>query len=316
MADQEVAHHAAGARDDVQGAGRKGLLDDLREAEGGQRRAAGGLEDAGVAGGQGRGQLPGGHVHRVVPGCDRGDHAHRVPPDHRRPAFHVLGHREPLGHAAGACEEAEQVAGHAHLVDGGPDRLAGLQGLETADLVGVRVEQVRDLEEREAAGLRGGMAPALERLGGGVHRAVHILLARGRDVRNGLVDGGVLDGLRLTGRGVDPLAADELLVRLHVVTHLPAVSWSRHLDCWRGRRSPRRRAAAAGADCAATRRGHATSNTATCDGRMHLGPRLGTNGPPDDQWPPRAYASCASSATAFAIASYGIGGQGAPRLRR
>src|ERR687898_346421 len=49
---------------------------------------------------------------------------------------------------------------------------------------GLPVEDVRDLEQRQAAGLRRREAPGLERGFCRVHRAVHVRLARGRDVRD------------------------------------------------------------------------------------------------------------------------------------
>src|SRR5215203_3618865 len=59
----------AGARDDVDDARREvGLAADVREQEGAERRGRGGLEDDRVAGGEGRGDLPGQHEQREVPG--------------------------------------------------------------------------------------------------------------------------------------------------------------------------------------------------------------------------------------------------------
>ena len=129
-------------------------------------------------------------------------------------ALEVLGDREPLHDPARTREEAEQVGAHGHLVDGGADRLARLAGLEAPELVRVRVEDVGDLEQRQAAGLGRGEAPRLEGVLGRVDGAIDVHLARGRDVGDDGPVGRVLDRQRLAGRGVDPLAADELLVGL------------------------------------------------------------------------------------------------------
>ena len=185
--DEHVAHRPAGAREDVEHARRQLVRDQLREAQRAERRPGGRLEDDGVAGGERRAQLPGRHVQGVVPGRDRGDDAHRVPADHGRVALEVLRDREALHHAAGAREEPEQVGADGHLVDGGLGRLAGLEGFEAAELVGVLVEDVRHLEQREAAGLGRGQRPGLERLGGGIDGGIDVGLA-GRGHRG--------DGLR------------------------------------------------------------------------------------------------------------------------
>ena len=65
---------------------------------------------------------------------------------------------------------------------------------------------------------------------------IHVRLARGRDVRDDGAVGRVLDRERLAGRRVDPLAADELLVRLDSVERLGHGSLQGHA---RGRRCPR-----------------------------------------------------------------------------
>ena len=119
-----------------------------------------------------------------------------------------------LHHSRGAGEEAEVVDDDWDLVDGGADRLAGVLRLEATELVGARLECVGELEEHPAALGRGRVLPGLERRGGGVGGAVHVLRARRLDLGDDLAVGRVLDVERLAGRGVDPLAADELLVGL------------------------------------------------------------------------------------------------------
>ena len=56
----------------------------LGEHERGERRELGGLEHDGVAGGDGREDLPDRHLQRVVPRGDRADDAHRLAPHHAR----------------------------------------------------------------------------------------------------------------------------------------------------------------------------------------------------------------------------------------
>ena len=132
-------------------------------------------------------------------------------------AFHVLVGGLALEQACGAGEEAQVVDDDRDLVDRRPDRLAGVLRLEPADLVHPGLERVGELEEHVAAVRRRGLLPRLEGGRGGLDRPVDVLLAAGRDLGDGLARGRVLDGQCLAGGGVDPLPADELLVRLDLV---------------------------------------------------------------------------------------------------
>ena len=68
-----------GGRDDVQDTGgQAGFLHDLRRTAGGQRGQVGGLEHHGAAGGDGGGNLAGGHGQREVPRGDQQARAHRL----------------------------------------------------------------------------------------------------------------------------------------------------------------------------------------------------------------------------------------------
>ncbi len=66
---------------------------DPRQLQRGQRRLLAGLEHHRVAAAERRGQLPGNHHQRIVPGRDRAHHAHRIAPDHAGEARHVLARR-------------------------------------------------------------------------------------------------------------------------------------------------------------------------------------------------------------------------------
>ena len=122
--------------------------------------------------------------------------------------------REAVHHPPGAGEEPEQVGAGRHLVDRRADRLAGVRGLEPADLVGGGIERVGDLEQHQAAVLRRRLAPGLERCVGGVDGPVDVLLVRRRHLRDDLAVRRVLDVEGLARRRLDELAADELLVGL------------------------------------------------------------------------------------------------------
>jgi ParB family chromosome partitioning protein len=75
---QRFAGFAAEALDDVQHARWQQVGDQLGEHHDRQRRLFGRLEHHAVAGGQGRGELPGGHQQREVPRDDLPDHAQRL----------------------------------------------------------------------------------------------------------------------------------------------------------------------------------------------------------------------------------------------
>ena len=145
MADEAGADRLAVARDDVEDAGREDLRGELAEAQRGQRRELGRLEDDRVARGERRADLPDGHHQRVVPRRDLAHDADRLAPDHARVALHVLARGAALHHACGAGEEAHVVDRDRHLLAGDRHRLADVGGLEAAELLAVLLEQVASL---------------------------------------------------------------------------------------------------------------------------------------------------------------------------
>jgi hypothetical protein len=125
---------------------------ELRELDGADRGGLSRLQDDRAARGQRRADLPDRHHQRVVPRRDLADHAHRLAPDDRGAALHVLARRRALHGAAGAGEEAQVVRAERDLVvQEGLAWLAGVRGLEIGDLLGVLLDQVRELEQRRAA---------------------------------------------------------------------------------------------------------------------------------------------------------------------
>ncbi len=214
MADQRVTDVAACAGQHVHHARGQDLGQDLGEGERRERGPSRWLEDDRVARGEGRPELPAGHVQRVVPGRDRGDDTDRVAADDRGVAGRELVGRKAVHDPSRAGEEAEQVGAHGDLVDGGADRLAGVRALQPAELVGPRIERVGDLEEQQRAILRGRLLPRRERRLGRVDRPIHVLGGARRDARDGLVVGRVHDLGRAPVGGIHELAADELLIRL------------------------------------------------------------------------------------------------------
>ena len=221
-----VADGDAVAGDHLQDARREDLLRELGEAQRRERRLLGGLEDLDVARRERGAQLPDDHHQRVVPGRDPGHDPERLAADERRVALDVLGRGLALERAGRAGEEAEVVGRERHLVGRDRHRLADVQRLELRELVRVLVDHVRELQEQLHPVLRRLVEPVGERLPRRVDGPVDVRLRALRHLGDRLAGRGVEDLHRLALDGVDPLAPDEVLVRLHRDAH-PALR-SRH----------------------------------------------------------------------------------------
>jgi hypothetical protein len=157
VADQVAADTFAATANDVDHAARQDLGQRWRQGQYRQRRVFRRLEHQGVAGGQGRGDFPGGHHDRVVPRRNRGDHANRIATHHAGVARQVFA-AELAGLAAhGAGEEPEHIDRGAQVVlTGQVQRLAAVQGFETGEQVGVFFDGVGDVQQQVRALLRRG----------------------------------------------------------------------------------------------------------------------------------------------------------------
>src|SRR6202035_3726166 len=139
--------------------------------------------------------------------------------------LHVLPGGASLEDAGGAGEEAQVVDHHRHLVVlDGFDRLAGVQRLETRDLIAVLLEHVGDRQERLRALGGRRVRPAAEGPPRGLHGAIDVLRGRPRGARDLLAGGGVQDRFGLPVGG-DGLAVDEVAEDLCCGCHL-GLSWS------------------------------------------------------------------------------------------
>lgn len=146
---QRLAYRVAIARQHVEHAFRNtGLDGQLGDADGGQRRLLGGLEDHRVAGGQGRTEFPAGHQQREVPRHDGGDHADRL-----------AGHQAQLGMGSGGdfvIDLVDRLGAPAQAVGGAgdvdvqrvADRLAHVQGFQQGQLLGVLQQQIGEADHR------------------------------------------------------------------------------------------------------------------------------------------------------------------------
>ncbi len=210
MADQVAAHGRAVGREDVHDAGRDPDLDrELGQPQCRQRRARIGLEHGRAPGRQRRGELPGRHHQRVVPGDDLGAHADRL-------FQRVVGQR-PAERAGAARRrrsngrvEAERLDRRRQLGVHRADRLPHVLRLERGELrparpdpVGERVQQARALGGRRPGPV------ADERGARRRHGRVDVGLTRERHVRQRLT------GRRLGQGGVAAAARAGLAADVH-----------------------------------------------------------------------------------------------------
>ena len=205
-----VARHertrATVAQHHVQDARGEDLPGQAREHQRGLRGGVTGLEHDRVARGQGGADLPQAHEQGVVPRGHLSHHTHRLPADVGGVLGHVLHGRPALQGARGTREEAQVVRPGGHLlVRDLRARLARVAVLGLHELVRVRLEGVRELEEQLLALPRGGPAPGLRGGGRGLEGGVHVLLVGDRGDGHGGAVRGVhdLDGL-LPVRGHEP----------------------------------------------------------------------------------------------------------------
>ncbi len=203
------------AGEDVEHAGREaGLERELAEAQRGQRRLLGGLEDQRAAGGEGRGDLPDRHQQREVPGHDLSADADRLA---QRVDEEVAARDRDrlaldLGRPAGVVAQVGDRAGD--VAAGGGERLAVVERLDLGELVAVCLDQLgervdhpgalggRELSHRPVERGAGGLGGAADVVGAGVGDLADRLAGRRVDRLEGAAVG-----------GVDPLAADQQPVR-------------------------------------------------------------------------------------------------------
>ncbi|MNN02293.1 hypothetical protein D3C81_1149490 [compost metagenome] len=202
----------AEARQHVEHTGRDtGLDGQLGDADAGQRRLLGRLEDHRVASGQRRAELPAGHQQREVPRYDGGDHADRLAGDQ---ADLVV-----RGGGDFVVDLVDRLAAPANGVGGAgdidvqriADRLAHVQGFQQGQLFGVFQQQFGEadhdllaLDRRQArprTGLEGGAGDLHGTLGIGAVAAGDL----GQEAAIHRAD--AIEGL--AGSGVDILTIDE-----------------------------------------------------------------------------------------------------------
>ena len=209
---QRFARFLAEALHHVEHAGRQQVADQLQQHADAQRGLFGGLEHHAVAGGQGRGQLPGGHQQREVPRDDLPDHAQRLVEVVGGGVFVDLGGGAFLG-ADAAGEVAEVVGGQGHVgVQRFAHGLAVVPGLGDGEHFQVGFDAVGDLQQDQRAVLHRGLAPGVGSGVGGVQRTVDVGGVGAGELGDHLAIHGRSIGEVLPGQRRDELAVDEIAV--------------------------------------------------------------------------------------------------------
>ena len=162
MLGQRLAGFLADAVHGVEHAvGNAGLLHQLRQQVGGDRRPFRRLVHHGAAGGQRRGDLPGREHERRVPRRDDADRADRHPG--RDVPVLVARRVQPVaGIGAFVGEEAEILRGADRGLGHEAMRLAGVDAFEHGDIVGAVLDGVGDPMQQFLARRRRHVAPRLE----------------------------------------------------------------------------------------------------------------------------------------------------------
>ncbi len=171
----------------------------------------GGFADDAVAGGQGGGELPGGHHQRVVPGGDAGDDADRVAAEEGGVAWEVFAGERALLAADGAGEETKDVEDGGDFV--AQDEVAGFAGVEGFQggvVLGGAFDAVGEGEEQGGALGGGGAGPGGEGGGGGGEGGVDLGGAGRGDFGQGGGGAGVQGGVRGAGAGVEGSADEQV----------------------------------------------------------------------------------------------------------
>ena len=210
-----VADFAAGAGDALDGVGgHSGFEEDFGELEGGERGVAGGLDNHGVAGGDGGADFVADEVEGEVEGADGGDDA----------AGDAHGEAELAGDTGCAVEgdglavdafgflggAGDGLDGASHLATALGDGLAFFEGDGAAEVFGALFHELGGAAENQVALVAGDAGHFLCALDGGGDGEVDVVgVAAGDGVDGGAVEG-VNDGNGT--RAVGPLGA---YVHLH-----------------------------------------------------------------------------------------------------
>lgn len=189
------------------------LLNERAQIQRRQRSLLGRFHHDRATRGQRRSPLPGQHQHRVVPGNDLPDHAHRLLPrvGQMRP---IRGHRVAADLVRPAGVVPQTVHRPVHIVHGVHVRFAVIERLQRGKIVHVAFHQVGQLVQQLAARRSVHLAPhglALESGLGGLHGQLHVGLVTLGHIDDFCPGRRVDRGEGLPANGVHKLVVDEQL---------------------------------------------------------------------------------------------------------
>ena len=181
-----------------------------------ERHLFGRFQHERITGGDGERQEPHRHHRREIEGRDRRAHAerlaHHVTVDAGRDVLEAeaLHQRRRAARHFDALDAATHAA--ARLVEG----LAMFGGDDARHLLEMFLEQRLEPVEHLRACVDRRIPPGRERLGRGLHRRVNVSAGRQRRPSNDVADRRVVHVEKLSGAGVDPPPADEIVENLNV----------------------------------------------------------------------------------------------------
>ena len=141
-----VDRHLVAVHDVEDAVGQTGLLPELGDPHRGGRVPLAGLEDEGVAAGDGHREHPHRHHGREVERRDAGDHAERLPEGERVDVGGHLVGEVALEQARDAARELDDLEAALHLAQRVGEDLAVLVGDQLGDLARVRVHELAEGE--------------------------------------------------------------------------------------------------------------------------------------------------------------------------
>ena len=214
MLDHRRAHFAAEAGDDVNDArGNAAVGQRLHEVQRRERRVLRRLDHRGVAGDQGREELPRRNRHREIPRRDHGADAERLANGHSKLVGQLRRHRRPKQAAAFAGGVIAAIDGFLNVTARFLDDLAHLARHQLRILFLARDQDLRRLVQHLSAARCGHQSPRLEGLLGRLDGCVHIFTIGPLEDADHLARVGRIQVLEsVAGVALHPLAVDKVLI--------------------------------------------------------------------------------------------------------